>query len=194
MRQKWFKNERDLSVGDMVFFRKTESDLGEGDWTVGIVEQVIASKDGCIRKVVVKYRNATEDFDRMTQRNARKVVRLCNVDDSDLKDDLSWVQRRVEMLQKQKNTLPDVSRGVHHGACGDMSKCLHCCCVSHCQVRFHSIGKKPLIYELEDPFSSFGVEFESLDCSFPDMDTTIANMPMDGDDVIAKSLEDENFI
>ena len=68
MRQKWFKNERDLSVGDMVFFRKTESDLGEGDWTVGIVEQVIASKDGCIRKVVVKYRNATEDFDRMTQK------------------------------------------------------------------------------------------------------------------------------
>ena len=130
----------------------------------------------------------------MTQRNARKVVRLCNLDDSDLKDDLSWVQRRVEMLQKQKNTLPDVSRGVHHGACGDMSKCLHCCCVSQCQVRFHSIGKKPLIYELEDPFSSFGVEFESLDCSFPDMDTTIANMPMDGDDVIAKSLEDENFI
>ena len=194
LRQKWFKNERDLSVGDVVFFRKTESDLGEGDWSVGDVELVIASKDGCIRKVIVKYRNSTEDFDRMTQRNARKVIRLCNVDDSDLTDDLSWVQKRVEMLQKQKSSLPDVSRGVHHGVCGDMSKCLDCCCLSHCQVRFHSIGKKPLVFEMEDPFSSVGLEFKSLCCSFPDMDATVANMPMDGNDVIAKSLEDENYV
>ena len=47
---------------------------------------------------------------------------------------------------------------------------------------------------MEDHFSSIGVEFDSLDCSFPDMDATVANVTMDGSDDIAKSLEDENFI
>ena len=35
MQQKWFQNERDLAVGDLVYFRKVDSELGEGDWIVG---------------------------------------------------------------------------------------------------------------------------------------------------------------
>ena len=44
LQQKWYRTVKDLAVGDLVFFRKTESELGDGDWTVGMV-------DGHIRKV-----------------------------------------------------------------------------------------------------------------------------------------------
>ena len=71
MERKWFKKERDLAVGDLVFFRKDESELGDGDWTVGMVDQVIPSKDKLIRQVIVKYRNSSEDFDRLSKRNPR---------------------------------------------------------------------------------------------------------------------------
>ena len=84
MQQKCFKNERDLSVGDLVFFRKDDSELGDGDLTIDMVDQVIPSKDKLIRQVIVKYRNSTNDFDRLSKRNPRKCVRLCNVDDSGL--------------------------------------------------------------------------------------------------------------
>ena len=30
IQKKWFQNERDLTVGDVVFYRKTESELGDG--------------------------------------------------------------------------------------------------------------------------------------------------------------------
>ena len=147
MQQKWFKNERDLAVGDLVFFRKDNSELGEGDWTVGMVDQVIPSKDKLIRQVIIKYRNSSEDFDTLSKRNPRKCVRLCNVDDSGLWDDLSWVQKQIESVDEA--VLPDVSNAtialpVSDG-CEVPVKCKLCCCVSHCQVRFHSMSKKPMV-------------------------------------------------
>ena len=79
IQRKWFKSERDIAVGDLVFFRKTESELGDGNWIVGLIDQVIPSDDGLIRKVVVKYRNSSEDFDRFTTRSVRKLIKLFNV-------------------------------------------------------------------------------------------------------------------
>ena len=94
---------------------------------MGLVEQVIPSKDNLIRQVVLKYRNAGEEFHRMTKRNHRKVVRLCDVEESDMSDDLSWVQNRLEQMQRTKN-LPNVA-GVagNHSRDRLSSKCTSCC-------------------------------------------------------------------
>ena len=57
---KWFKNDTDLKIGDLVYFQKSESELGNGNWTFGMISEVNRSRDGLIRKVTVKYRNAME--------------------------------------------------------------------------------------------------------------------------------------
>ena len=65
-----FRNDRDLVPGDIVYFQKSESALSSA-WTLGRVDQVVRSRDGLIRRVIVKYRNSNEEFDRVTERSAR---------------------------------------------------------------------------------------------------------------------------
>ena len=69
---KWWRIDRDLKEGDIVFFRKKESNL-EQQWSLGRVEQLIKGRDGLIRKVIVQYQNATEDFKRVTDRHIRSL-------------------------------------------------------------------------------------------------------------------------
>ena len=153
IRKKWFKNEKDLAVGDLVFFRKTDSELGDGDWIVGLIDQVIPSDDGLIRKVVIKYRNVSESFDRFTTRNVRKLVRLFNVDEEDLSVDLKWVEEKL----KEERVLVQLKA---QEKCEANVKCVHCCCKEHCRVQVHNFSKtkrkvpvKPIMSEL-----NFGVE------------------------------------
>ena len=94
---KWFKVERDLKEGDLIYFQKTESAL-DSAWTVGQVDQVIASRDGLIRRIIIKYFNPKEDFPRFSDRSARKVVKLWSMDEACLFDDLSELQRRVDRV------------------------------------------------------------------------------------------------
>ena len=175
MQQKWFQNERDLAVGDLVYFRKVDSELGEGDWTVGMVDQVTPSKDKLIRQVIVKYRNSSENFDRLTKRNPRKCVRLCNVDDSGLWDDLSWVQKQLENIGAV--VLPKVSAVVQQSSDDLGAKCKHCCCVSHCRVRFHSTSKKPMVeYPMVNVMLGLEDVVEIEGAPGPDLEATIANL------------------
>ena len=95
---KWFKVERDLKEGDLIYFQKTESAL-DSAWTVGQVDQVIASRDGLIRRIIIKYFNPKEDFPRFSDRSARKVVKLWSMDEACLFDDLSELQRRVDRVE-----------------------------------------------------------------------------------------------
>ena len=178
LQQKWYRTVRDLAVGDMVFFRKTESELGDGDWIVGLVEQFLPSKDGFIRKVVVKYRNANENFDRFTTRNSRKMVKLCNVDDPGLCEDLDWVQKKLEKLGEP--VFPDITANYAQpdGDSAASDKCKFCCCLEHCMVRFHSFYKKPLI-NASLPTMMFGFEDTMtgmLGDIGPDIEATFFNL------------------
>ena len=73
-----------MKPGDCVFFRKQDGKL-EGDWQLGLVQEVVRSQDGVIRRVEIKYCNAV-----------RSVVRLFHVDDSTWKDDMSRVQQTLK--------------------------------------------------------------------------------------------------
>ena len=90
-------------------------------------------------------------------------------------------------MQRTKN-LPNVV-----GTAGLLSKCTNCCCLSHCQVLLHSIGKKPLVHDMVDPFSLLDAEVRSFTCLYPDVDATLANLNVDGEEAV-KVLEKENCI
>ena len=91
---KWFKVDKDLKEKDLVYFRKHENDL-EANWSVGQVDQVIRSKDGFIRRAVVKYFNPGDDRPQFTDRAVRKLVKLWSLDDSCIFEDLHEVSHKI---------------------------------------------------------------------------------------------------
>ena len=70
---KWYDSKTQLVVGDIVYFQKTESDLSS-KWTVGIISDVVKSKDDLIRRVTVRYQNASENTPRFTDRAAKSLI------------------------------------------------------------------------------------------------------------------------
>ena len=54
---KWFKQDRDLLEGDIVMFQKSESSL-DSRWTLGTVDQLVRSRDGLVRRVIVRYQRS----------------------------------------------------------------------------------------------------------------------------------------
>ena len=64
---KWFDTRSQLKIGHLVFFRKVESELSS-EWTVGIISDIVKSKDDIIRRVEIKYQNANESKPRFTDR------------------------------------------------------------------------------------------------------------------------------
>ena len=112
-----FKNDRDLAVDDLVYYKKKESELGSRRG-IGRVDQIIRGRDGVIRRAVIKYRNASENVQRETERSVRKLIRLYSVDDPDLYQDLGELQRRIDQLQGQLDDPPRVDQpkaGLVHG-------------------------------------------------------------------------------
>ena len=96
---KWYDGHRDLQEGDLVYFQKKESKL-DNKWTVGKVDQVVRGRDQKIRKVIIKYKNASEENTfRFTERSVRKLVKLFSIDEHQIQEDLSELQKRIDRLQ-----------------------------------------------------------------------------------------------
>ena len=90
---KWFRSDRDLKIGDLVYFRKTESRL-DGKWIIGRISSVETGRDGLIRVVDVKYQNYGEAQPRTTSRTVRQLVKLWSVEEQHVADDLAELDRR----------------------------------------------------------------------------------------------------
>ena len=90
---KWFKVERDIKEKDLVYFRKKDSALSS-DWKIGQVDQIVAGRDGLVRRVIIRYFNHNEDHPQFTDRSVRTIVKLWSVEDACLMDDLMELQRR----------------------------------------------------------------------------------------------------
>ena len=88
-RQKWHKSSEEVIMeDDIVLFKKTESELST-EWVLGKVEQVRPSRDGLVRECIILYKS-TGETDRMitVDRPARELVKLFNVEDSGLFEDI----------------------------------------------------------------------------------------------------------
>ena len=77
---KWFNKNQDLNEGDIVIFQKKESEL-DSAWSLGTIDQLIEGRDGMYRRAIVKYRNANENLDRVTDRGIRSLVKIWSLDE-----------------------------------------------------------------------------------------------------------------
>ena len=84
---KWFQNDRNIAVGDIVLFSKSEKDF-EDIYQYGIIKTVQLSKDGRIRKLDVEYVNHMEGTRRTTTRHARDLIVVHPVDELGLSKEL----------------------------------------------------------------------------------------------------------
>ena len=91
--QKWFHEEENLKESDIVYFKLTDSPLA-ANWRVGKIEYTMTSKDGKVRTVGVSYNHDTEDGQKVfkiVDRPVRQVVKLMNIDDTTLIQDIQKV-------------------------------------------------------------------------------------------------------
>ena len=84
---KWFYSDRDLKKGDIVLFLKQESVLCN-TYQYGMIESIEQERDGKIRKVHVKYRNSSEETDRLSYRSTRSLVMIHPVDELNVMEEL----------------------------------------------------------------------------------------------------------
>ena len=103
-RTKWFKPHLNLEVGDIVYFQKDTGSV-DSHWVTGKIEEVSEGNDDLVREVVIRYRNFSEAFDRFTTRAARSCVRLFNLDDQNLYDDLHELTERLQKVDGGEDIL-----------------------------------------------------------------------------------------
>ena len=77
---KWFVTERNICVGDVVLFLKSEQEF-DRHYQYGIVIVTYESKDGIVRAVEVEYENSSENVKRTTKRGVRDLVVIHEVDE-----------------------------------------------------------------------------------------------------------------
>ena len=75
---KWFRNDRDIKLGDIVMFLKNDSILAK-TYQYGLVTELFPGKDNKIRKVKVTYQNSNENTKRETVRAVRELVVIHHV-------------------------------------------------------------------------------------------------------------------
>ena len=188
---KWFNTKSQLQVGDLVWFRKVESELSS-EWTLGRISSVVKSKDDIVRRVEVQYQNANEDQPRFTDRAARSLIKLFHVDDENWQADMAEVEKLVEAIEKEEvkdsiYTMNPVEGGLkfkfareEEAPLGEKLEswvakrklrkgCTKCCCVSHCLLTSHE--RDAVTIQVPSYNTSQQIEFPSmLDRSWMELD------------------------
>ena len=105
---KWYKTMYHIKVGDIVLF--TKNDCLTPTYQYGMVSEVRPGSDGVVRKVVVKYRNATENVDRTTNRSVRTLVVIHRVDETNIPQELYEMSRSADVLYSNSLHCNDVRK------------------------------------------------------------------------------------
>ena len=107
-RQKWHAETENLAENDVVYFKLKDSKLAQ-TWLIGKVEFVNISKDGKIRTVGVSYKHDTEDGERkfsIVERPVRECIKLMNIEDTSLLDDIKTVQKASQEFLDEDQVVP----------------------------------------------------------------------------------------
>ena len=94
LQPKWFQSD-DIKEGDIILFLKAESSINS-TYQYGLVDSIQQSKDGKIRKVKVKYKNANENTFRYTFRAVRELIVIHHVDEIGVMAELNNMARYDE--------------------------------------------------------------------------------------------------
>ena len=114
---KWHDTKDQLKVGDIIYFKKEDSELSS-TWTVGKVSEVEKSKDGLVRRVWVQYQNFGENSPRFTDRSVRSLIKLFHIDDQNWQDDMAEVEKLIDELQKDKDDEAANAKSYNITPCG----------------------------------------------------------------------------
>ena len=122
-----------LSEGDVVLFQKTDDKLGTVAWTLGIVDEIIVSRDGKARRAIVKYQNADEYIvndkqvritQRLTDRAVRSLVKIYDVHDYIIEEDFGLIADKLKEGATERSNQHDGDddsetdgNSAHHAAC-----------------------------------------------------------------------------
>ena len=109
-RSKWNDEEENILESDIVYFKLKDSPL-DAKWVVGKVENVIPSRDKKIRTVEIGYKYDSENGERVfktVERPVRQIVKLMEVNDTSLLDDIKNVQKEAKKIfDSHKLVTPD---------------------------------------------------------------------------------------
>ena len=84
---KWFRSDRDVKICNVFLFTKNEGSV-VNTYQYGMVHEIELSRDGLIQKVVIKYRNSSENIDHFTTRAVRDLVLIHPVDEIHIMEEL----------------------------------------------------------------------------------------------------------
>ena len=84
---KWFQSDRDIKICDIVLFIKKDGSIAS-TYQYGMIHEIEPSKDGLIRKVVVKYRNDNENIGRFTTRAVHELALIHPIDEVHILEEL----------------------------------------------------------------------------------------------------------
>ena len=104
-RQKWHVETDNLVVNDLVYFKMTDSPL-KADWKLGKVEYTKLGRDGLVRELGISYshKDTEDDWTHYTvERPVRMVVKLMNVEDTSILDDMEEVYKMSKQVLLEKN-------------------------------------------------------------------------------------------
>ena len=175
---KWFKTDKELKKGDLVYFPRTDSAI-DSRWIMGVVESVTRGRDELIRVVNIRYRNSSENQDRVTERSVRKVVKLWAIDEMDVAEDLAELGRRFRLAQgvvrgasacvTENQAGLDGLRG-SEGNVTSTCSCSKCCCDAHhvlsAHLRRNQLGSEPrFAMDVEVCCGAHLIEEEEEDCT-----------------------------
>ena len=107
-RQKWHSETENLVENDIIYFKLRDSKLAQS-WLIGKVEFTNVSKDGKVRTVGVSYKHDTEDGERkfsIVERPARECIKLFNIEDTSLLDDIRAVQISCKKILDEEQIVP----------------------------------------------------------------------------------------
>ena len=110
-RPKWHLEDENLKENDLIYFKLTDSKL-TADWKLGKVEYVNIGKDGKVRSVGISHKIMTEhdnkiyheDLDwkhSVVERPVRAVVKLMNIEDTSLLENMKQVQDLVKKILEE---------------------------------------------------------------------------------------------
>ena len=104
---KWPKTGYQPQVGDIVIFPRDGSAdrvYGDPSWRVGRVKELLPCSDNLARKVILEYKNASEDVFRETHRSVRDMAVLLPEGESILADELNAASKRIEINYQSSAT------------------------------------------------------------------------------------------
>ena len=105
-RQKWHIEGENLTKNDLVYFKLTDSPMA-ADWRFGKIEYTDVGRDGLVRRVGISYKNKDGDDEEdwrhsVVERPARACVKLMNIEDTSILDDMRKVRNLAEEILGNK--------------------------------------------------------------------------------------------